>query len=133
MATKRLAAQKNKTRTHLFYEVHKGDVIEKKDIPFDIGVMFDGRGDADAKFELDKREFVEIADPAKFNKLVENINPKLNLEIEFGEEGKEELQQVTLDFTDMSDFGPEAVLKELAKQVPSIKACLLYTSPSPRD
>ena len=122
MAAKRLAAQKNKTRTHLFYEVHKGDVIEKKDIPFDIGVMADLRGDAEAKFDLDERDWVEVADPAKFDNLVENISPELNMEVEFGADGEEQLQAINLKFTGMEDFGPEAVLKELAKQVPSVKA-----------
>lgn len=122
LAAKRVAARKNKTRTHIWYEVEVGGALEKKDIPFDIAVMSDLSGDNQNKKDFRDRNFVEVSDPAKFDDLVKNINPKLDLEVDFGEPGAETTEKVTLDIKSMNDFGPEAVLKELSKQVPSVKA-----------
>lgn len=122
LAAKQVAAKKNKTRTHIWYEVETGGATEKKDIPFDIAVMSDLSGDNTNKRDLRDRQFVEVSDPAKFDDLVKNINPKLELEVDFGEPGAETTQNVALDINSMEDFGPEAVLAALAQQVPSVKA-----------
>ena len=122
LAAKQVAAKKNKTRTHIWYEVETGGAIEKKDIPFDIAVMSDLSGDSTDKRDLRDRQFVEVSDPAKFDDLVKNIKPKLEIELDFGEEGQETTQNVSLDFKSMEDFGPEAVLAALTKQVPSVAA-----------
>lgn len=122
LAAKQVAAKKNKTRTHIWYEVETGGAIEKKDIPFDIAVMSDLSGDNTTKRDLRDRQFVEVSDPAKFDDLVKNIKPKLDLELDFGEPGQETTQNVSLDFKSMEDFGPEAVLAALSKQVPSVGA-----------
>ena len=122
MAAKQVAAKKNKTRTHIWYEVETGGAIEKKDIPFDIAVMSDLSGDNENKRDLRDRQFVEVSDPGKFDDLVKNIKPKLDLEVNFGEPGSETTQNVSLDFSSMRDFSPEAVLDAIAKQVPSVAA-----------
>ena len=122
MAAKQVAAKKNKTRTHIWYEVETGGAIEKKDIPFDIAVMSDLSGDNADKRDLRDRQFVEVSDPGKFDDLVKNIKPKLDLEVDFGEPGSESTQNVTLDFKSIEDFGPEAVLAAVARQVPSVAA-----------
>ena len=122
MAAKQVAAKKNKTRTHIWYEVDTGGAIEKKDIPFDIAVMSDLSGDNADKRDLRDRQFVEVSDPGKFDDLVKNIKPKLEVEVDFGEPGEETTQNVKLDFKSMEDFGPEAVLAAVAKQVPSVGA-----------
>lgn len=122
MAAKQVAAKKNKTRTHIWYEVETGGAIEKKDIPFDIAVMSDLSGDNQDKRDLRDRQFVEVSDPGKFDDLVKNIKPKLDVEVDFGEPGSETTQTVSLDFKSMEDFGPEAILAAIAKQVPSVAA-----------
>ena len=122
MAAKQVAAKKNKTRTHIWYEVDTGGAIEKKDIPFDIAVMSDLSGDNADKRDLRDRQFVEVSDPGKFDDLVKNIKPKLEVEVDFGEPGNETTQNVSLDFKSMEDFGPEAVLAAVARQVPSVEA-----------
>ena len=122
MAAKQVAAKKNKTRTHIWYEVETGGAIEKKDIPFDIAVMSDLSGDNNDKRELRDRQFVEVSDPGKFDDLVKNIKPKLEVEVDFGAPGEETTQSINLDFKSMKDFGPEAVLAAVAQQVPSVAA-----------
>jgi type VI secretion system protein ImpB len=122
MAAKQVAAKKNKTRTHIWYEVETGGAIEKKDIPFDIAVMSDLSGDNNDKRDLRDRQFVEVSDPGKFDDLVKNIKPKLELEVDFGEPGNETTQNVSLNFKSMEDFGPEAILAAVAKQVSSVAA-----------
>lgn len=122
MAAKQVAAKKNKTRTHIWYEVETGGAIEKKDIPFDIAVMSDLAGDNEDRRDLRDRQFVEVSDPAKFDDLVKNIKPKLDLEVDFGEPGNETTQNVSLNFKSMDDFSPEAVLAAIAQQVPSVAA-----------
>lgn len=119
-AAKRLAARKNKTRTHIWYEVDTGGAIEKKDIPFDVGVMADLSGDQ-KRGSFREREFVEISDPGKFDDYLKKINPKLELELEFGEPGQEQVQKVTLSFDKMDVFKPGAILDQLAQQVPEVK------------
>ena len=94
MAAKQVAAKKNKTRTHIWYEVETGGAIEKKDIPFDIAVMSDLSGDNADKRDLRDRQFVEVSDPGKFDDLVKNIKPKLEVEVDFGEPGEETTQNV---------------------------------------
>ena len=121
LAAKQVAAKKNKTRTHIWYEVDTGGALEKKDIPFDIAVMSDLSGDNQNKKDFRDRQFVEVSDPAKFDDLVKNINPKIDLEIDFGEAGSETTEKVSLDISSMDDFGPEAVLDALAQQVPWVK------------
>ena len=122
MAAKEVAAKKNKTRTHIWYEVETNGAIEKKDIPFDIAVMSDLSGDNTSKRDLRDRQFVEVSDPNKFDDLVKNIKPKLELEVDFGEPGEETTQNVALDFKSMEDFSPEAILAAVAQQVPSVAA-----------
>ena len=124
LSAKRLAARKNKTRTHIWYEVDTGGALEKKDIPFDIGVMADLSGDQ-KRGNFREREFVEISDFGKFDDYIKKINPKLELDLEFGEPGKEQIQKVTLSFDKMDVFKPGAILNQLAQQVPEVKKAKL--------
>ena len=119
-ATDTIGIQKNKTRTHIWYEVETNGAIEVKDIPFDIGVMSDLSGDNQNKRDLRDREFIEVSNPAKFDDLVRSIKPKLELELEFGEGDDKSVQKVDLDFGKLADFGPEEILAKLAKQVGSV-------------
>jgi len=120
-ATDTIAVQKNKTRTHIWYEVETNGAIEVKDIPFDIGVMSDLSGDNEGKKDMRDREFIEISNPAKFDDVVKSIKPMLELELEFGEGEDKTIQKVDISFEELADFGPEAVLKKLAGQVSSVK------------
>lgn len=121
LAAKKLAQRKNKTRTHIWYEVDTGGAIERKDIPFDIAVMSDLSGDQE-RGDFRDRKFIEVADPAKFDSLLKSIKPKLQLEVDFGEEGSETTQNINLDFKSMKDFTPKEILDQLEKQVPEVKA-----------
>ena len=56
LAAKQVAAKKNKTRTHIWYEVFTNGATEKKDIPFDIAVMSDLSGDKKPKDRGDLRD-----------------------------------------------------------------------------
>jgi len=116
-ATDRIAKQKDKTRTHIFYEVERGGAIEKKDIPFDMGVMSDLAGDRKDRLALGERDFAEINSENFDAVMANNIKPRLDLELEFGDK----VQQVSLVFNKLKDFGPEEILRQLASQVDSVK------------
>ena len=119
-ATDIIAIQKDKTRTHIWYEVETNGAIQKKDIPFDIGVMSDLAGDRKDRKELRDREFVEINSENFDSVMSNNIKPTLDMELEFGGSS----QKVKIDFKKLKDFGPEAVLESLGKQVKSVEELL---------
>lgn len=116
-ATDRIAKQKDKTRTHIFYEVERNGAIEMKEIPFDMGVMGDFAGDRKDRRKLDERDFAEVNSENFDAVMAENIKPRLDLELEFGEN----LQNVSLEFKRLKDFGPEEILRQLSTKVDSVK------------
>lgn len=120
LAAKRLAARKNKSRNPVWIEVDTAGAIEKRYLPFDIGVFADLAGDQ-KRGSLGEREFVEISDPDKFDEFLSEIKPKFKLELEYGEPGQEVVQKVTFSFDKMDLFKPGAILNQRAQQVPEVK------------
>src|SRR5580658_6287852 len=66
-------------RVHITYEVLTGDAIEKKEIPFVVGVMADLSGDRDPNKPMQKlkdRKFTKI-DRDDFDQVMGKIEPRL--------------------------------------------------------
>ena len=99
-------------RVHITYDVETGDAIEKRDIPFVVGVMADLSGQPDQPLPAVKDlnlSTLQIAAEARLafkvdNKLSEDDN-RLGIE---------------LRFNSMADFEPAAV----AKQIPALRKLL---------
>ena len=102
-----------KPRVHITYDVHKGDAIEKTELPFIVGVMGDFTGDPTAPMKpLKERKFTQI-DINTFDEVMAKQNAGLNLRVEnkLDDDGSE--IGVQLEFKSMGDFSPAAVANQI--------------------
>jgi type VI secretion system protein ImpB len=105
--------RQRRTRVNIEYEVHTGDAIESKELPFVMGVMADlaGDGAADLK-DLKDREFIEIG-PDNFDKVLKAQKPKLTYAVDnkLSEDGGK--LGVELKFDSFDDFSPDRVAMQV--------------------
>ena len=107
-------------RVQITYDVEIGDAIEKKELPFVVGLLADLSGDqVDSKPKLRDRRFVEI-DRDNFNEVMAKISPKVGVKIPDVLKGDGELK-IDLEFRKFDDFHPESIVK----QVPRLEKLLL--------
>jgi type VI secretion system protein ImpB len=103
-----------KPRVHITYDVETNGAEVKKELPFVVGVMGDYSGDnAENRKALKERKFVQI-DRDNFNEAMAKVNPKLNLQVENTLAGDDSKMAVDLDFNNMDDFTPEAIVAQVA-------------------
>src|SRR5215471_9565646 len=108
-------------RVHITYDLHRGDAIEVKELPFVVGVLGDFTGKPTEPLpRLKDRPFVEI-DGDNFDKVLEGMKPHVSYTVadKLSDDPNTQLK-VNLDFKSMDDFEPEQV----AKQVKPLKALL---------
>ena len=102
-----------KPRVHITYDVETGDAVEKKELPFVVGVMGDYSGDnTAAKKSLRDRKFVNI-DRDNFDESMSKIAPSANFRVDntLADDGSE--MAVELNFNSMEDFEPEKVVDQV--------------------
>ncbi len=102
-------------RVHLTYDVQVGDAIEKKELPFVVGVMgeFSGQPDPDKPPpKLKDRKFVEV-DMDNIDDVMAGMSPTSSYRVQnkLSPAGGE--FAVHLDFKSMEDFRPEAVVRQV--------------------
>ncbi|PQO36204.1 type VI secretion system contractile sheath small subunit [Bremerella cremea] len=117
-----------KPRVHITYDVETGDAMEKKELPFVVGVMGDFSGNPAEKMEpLKDRKFVQI-DRDNFDDVMKRFRPELNMRVDntLADDGSQ--MAVNLKFESMDDFSPANV----AKQVEPLRK-LLATRDNLRD
>ena len=117
-----------KPRVHITYEVETEGAVEKKELPFVVGVIGDFSGHPTQKLKpLKDRKFVEI-DRDNIDDVMKRMTPGLNLRVPntLKDDGSE--MGVQLEFKSMDDFEPINV----AKQVEPLKK-LLETRDKLRD
>jgi type VI secretion system protein ImpB len=103
------------------YDVEIGDAVEKKELPFVMGVLADLAGHPDgAPSKLKDRRFVEI-DRDNFNQIMEKISPRLDLSVEDRLKGEGEIK-VELNFKEFSDFHPEAIVQQVPRLAKLLEA-----------
>ncbi|HWI27267.1 MAG TPA: type VI secretion system contractile sheath small subunit [Stellaceae bacterium] len=105
-------------RVQITYDVEIGNAIEKKELPFIVGVLADLSGKpAEALPPVKDRKFVEI-DRDNFNDVLAAISPRLAFRVpnKLVKDSPDQLN-VELTFKNMDDFGPV----EIIKQVPALK------------
>jgi type VI secretion system protein ImpB len=109
------------SRVNISYDVETGGAMEKKEIPFVMGVMSDLSGDGLEDLpEVADRKFTEVSADT-FDKVLKGMNPRLQFAVDNKlEEDSDERIGVELDFKDFSDFSPEKV----ARQVEPLKKLL---------
>jgi len=102
---------------HMKYQVKVGNAIEKKELPFLMGIMADLSGHPAKELpSLARREFLDI-DRDNFTAIQRGIEPRLDLLVD-NHEGKK--VKVELKFPTMEQFTPEGVVR----QVPALAELL---------
>jgi len=102
-------------RVQLTYDVEIGDAIEKKELPFVVGVLGEFSGQPDSERPLPKvkdRKFVSI-DMDNFDDVMAGMAPRTAFRVKnrLSEQGGE--FAVNLEFKGMEDFRPEAVVQQV--------------------
>jgi len=98
-------------RVQITYDVEKGNAVEKKEIPFVVGVMSDLSGQAPVPTKLKERKFVEV-DNDNFNDVLASTKPEVSCLVDNKLTGEGKLK-VSLTFTSMSDFRPEQIVNRV--------------------
>lgn len=101
-------------RVQMTYDVEIGDATENKELPFVLGVVGDFGNDPDAeKKRLKDRNFVNV-DASNFDEVLAGVAPAAEFRVEnhLSPEGGE--FAVRLQFRQMDDFRPEAIVRQVA-------------------
>lgn len=107
-------------RVQMTYDVEIGDTIENKELPFVVGVVGDFGTDPDVeKKRLKDRRFVSI-DADNFDEVLGGIAPVAAFKVDNHLSAEGGQFGVQLQFREMADFRPEAVVQ----QVPPLKGLL---------
>jgi len=102
-------------RVHVTYDVEVGDAIEKKELPFVMGVMGDFTGQPEQPLpKLKERRFVEVT-PDNFDSVLESMKPHLAFAVEnkLSEDPNAGQLKVDLHFKALEDFEPEQVARQV--------------------
>lgn len=99
-------------RVQITYDVETGNAIEKKEIPFVVGVMSDLSGTSQTPLpKLKDRKFVEI-DRDSLNDVLAAIKPEVTCLVDNKLTGDGKLK-VSLEFKHMDDFRPERIVERV--------------------
>jgi type VI secretion system protein ImpB len=100
-------------RVQITYDVELGGAIQKKELPFVMGVMADLSGKpTEAPPPLKERKFVEI-DRDNFNDVLASVSPRLALQVE-NKTPNGGSMNVELRFQHIDDFGPLNIIPQVA-------------------
>jgi type VI secretion system protein ImpB len=100
-------------RVQITYDVEIGDAIEKKSLPLVVGIMADLAGKpAEPLPILKKRRFTEI-DRDNFNGIMASVAPRLAFQVPNRLTDEDSKLNVELQFSQMDDFDPAAVVKQV--------------------
>jgi type VI secretion system protein ImpB len=100
-------------RVHITYDVQVGDAIEKRDIPFVVGVLADLSGVPDKPLPpIAKRKFVSI-DRDNVNDVMKKIGPRLAFKVPNRLNEDDTKLNVELRFESMEDFEPAKVAQQV--------------------
>ncbi len=93
-----------KPRVHITYDVEVGDALEKRELPFVVGVLGDFSGHPTEPLKpLRDRKFIQI-DRDNFNEVMQRMTPGLNIRVENTLQGDGTELAVQLKFNSIEDF-----------------------------
>lgn len=100
-------------RVQMTYDVEIGDAIEKKELPFVVGVMgdFSGKSEVERK-KLRDRKFVNI-DNDNFDEVLKAVEPRAVFRVPNQLSAKGGEFAVDLKFKSIEDFRPESVVQQV--------------------
>lgn len=100
-------------RVHITYDVHTGGAIEKREIPFVVGVLAGLSGHPVKPLpRLKDRKFTEI-DRDNFDQVMAKQEPRLAFRVDNKLANDGSRLGLELKFRKMSDFDPENVVKQV--------------------
>ncbi|HMD97123.1 MAG TPA: type VI secretion system contractile sheath small subunit [Terriglobia bacterium] len=102
-------------RVHVTYDVETGDAIEKKELPFVMGVLGDFTGQPEQPLpKLRDRRIVEV-NPDNFDSVLKSMKPHLAFAVEnkLSEDPNAGQLKVDLHFESLEDFEPEQVARQV--------------------
>ncbi len=102
-------------RVHITYDVETGGAIEKKELPFVMGVFGDFTGQPEEPLpRLKDRKFVEV-NPDNFDNVLAAMKPHLAFSVEnkISDEPDAGQLKVQLRFKSLADFEPTQVAKQI--------------------
>jgi type VI secretion system protein ImpB len=102
-------------RVHITYDVETGGAIEKKELPFVMGVFGDFTGQPEEPLpRLKDRKFVEV-NPDNFDSVLAAMKPHLAFQVENKISDDPDAGQIKVDlrFRSMDDFEPTQVAKQI--------------------
>lgn len=118
MATKRQSVQKRlqkvrPPRVQLTYDVEIGDAIERKELPFVVGVVADLSGQSEVEQpKLKDRKFVAI-DRDNIDDVMQGLQPRAAFQVPNKLDARGGTFAVDMTFTSMDSFSPEAVVAQI--------------------
>jgi type VI secretion system protein ImpB len=100
-------------RVHITYDVQVGDAIEKRDLPFVVGVLADLSGMPEKPLPpIAKRKFVAI-DRDNVNDVMQKIGPRLAFKVPNRLSEDDTKLNVELRFDNMDDFQPAKIAQQV--------------------
>jgi type VI secretion system protein ImpB len=100
-------------RVQITYDVEIGDAIEKKELPFVLGVLGDYSGHNKEQPRLKERKFVAI-DRDNFDDVMKGMAPALRMQVDNKlDEASDTKLSVSLDFSRLEDFEPQNVVRQV--------------------
>jgi type VI secretion system protein ImpB len=102
-------------RVHISYDVETGGAVERKELPFVMGVLGDFTGQPTEPLpKLKERKFVEV-NPDNFDDVLKSMKPHLQFTVEnmLSEEADAGQLAVDLKFESMDDFNPDRVAQQV--------------------
>lgn len=100
-------------RVQITYDVETGGAIEKKELPFIVGIMADlSVSPAEPLAPVKDRKFVEI-DRDNFNEVLASTAPRLAVQVDNSISGDGSKLNVELNFSHFDDFDPVNLVKQV--------------------
>ena len=102
-------------RVAISYEVETGGAIEKKELPFLMGILGDFTGQPSEPLpRMKERKFVEVT-PDNFDDVLASMKPHLSFAVEnkLSEDADAPKLGVDLNFRSLDDFSPDGVARQV--------------------
>jgi type VI secretion system protein ImpB len=102
-------------RVHITYDVETLGSIQKKELPFIVGILADLSGKPETPLpKLKERKFVEI-DRDNFDDVLEAIGPRVAFRVANKlQPNSDQKLNVALKFRKMEDFSPDQIVNQIA-------------------
>jgi type VI secretion system protein ImpB len=100
-------------RVHITYDVETGGAIEKKEIPFVVGVLADLAGQPDKPLPpIKERKFIEI-DRDNFDGVMARMTPRVAFKVDNRLTNDDTQLGVELRFSSIADFEPQNIAQQV--------------------